>query len=1360
MTEGRQESPEQPADVVRDAVARWRRRLLELAGGSALWDVDSLGDALVDLSAAHPSGIAQLLSGRTTRLSNLAREGSALTHARRRARVVGARTEELAQRYGFAPTYVAMGVASWDVPAPGTDESAGDGAAGLDDRDGAEDGDRRRVHVPVLLRPVRLTVRTADAEVELQLDPAVELNAVLVRELRRRGARVDVDALVASTHAAHGFTPRPVLEEITTLGERMLPGFSLEPRIVLGAFVHPGQSLAEDLDAARLAGHDVVRALAGDEDARRRLGRPLPATRAADPAPDTERGVGDLDAGQHRVLDAVAGGGHLFVDAPPGVDVPATVAAVVAQAAAEGKRVLYVPGTRRAGQAVRAAMVSAGVDGLVLDLGDDARWRSTAARRVVDGMDPTPEQVEDAAVRADRSALLQARTALSEFVEALHRRREPWGASAYEAMQELAELTSQRPGPRTQVRLDGEAMRDLGPERRQQAREELAHAAALGAFRLRASDTPWYGARLRGAAHAREIFERVGRLAATMPTLQAQMSAAASQTGLDEPATLRHWSEQLDLLEGIRSSLDVFTPQVFERSADDMVAATASSGWREQRGADLSWAERGRLRKQARDLLRPGVSVPDLHTELLAVQARRELWRRHCAGGGWPRLPEGLTTILQTEQEVAADVEGLQETLSPTVGDADLRDLPVAELADRLARLGADDATVRQMPERAGVLGSLEELGLQPLVADLTMRRVPTGLVGAEFDLAWWSSLLEEILTVDPQLAGLDATSLEVASERLRDLDARQTASLAAPVRNRVRDHVRAVIATDKPAARELYRQVVGGAADLRELTQRFGDIAWAPRPVWIVPPMVVPQVVGPGPVVDLVVLDAVQHLPTEQAVAAVSRARQVVVVGDSRRGGAGFAQDATVLPRLELPGDRLDLDAEIAGFLAAHGYDGVIHPVPAPERALPPQILLDLVAGTGMPGRAEAVESVQAEVDRVVDLVIEHALTRPESSLAVIGLNAAHVDRVRDAVLSTAASSSMAAFVDPERPEPFTVVDLESTAGLRRDAIILTVGYGKTPHGRVLYRFGAVAGEHGHALLVDGLDACRHRLTVVSCLAAEDLDPDRLRTPGGAMLRDLLAFARDGGTAPAAAPEPPASDRLVRDLAERLERLGLHVVTRYGAPGGVRVPIAVGHPSVPGQLLLAVLTDEPDYVAEPSLRARDRHWVQRLENRGWHVRTVFSTAVFMDPQGEAERIRDRLVELITERNGSVAVPERHVRPPAVVVEDVADDVDESVMPLADQAADDVDPGTDTGTGESTDARAGREPVADPEVGADADGPTRRSRRSRRAVRPGSERAGDDVLAWEDDDRAWGEGAGTSDDGAERLLRDVPPHWA
>ncbi|UFU03630.1 hypothetical protein LQF12_03195 [Ruania suaedae] len=1259
---GRFEENDTPRErEVAAAVAAWRARLTDLVGGSALWDVYALGDAMVELTAAHPSGIAQLYAGRSTPLSNLVREGSALTQARRRARIVVARTEELAQRFGVAPTYVAMGVATWESTTAG--DPAGADAAPLEEGDGSEDYGNgedsdlsdpgtvpavrpltaepedivpRTVHAPVLLRPVRVRVHGSDAEIDLEIDPAVELNSLLVRDLRARGVEVDAGQIARSTMTPHGFSPRPALEHIAELGQ-ILPGFRLEPRIVVGAFVHPGQALADDLDAQEreLATHDVVAALAGVDGARMAVAGDPPAPDPDDRDPDEEAGVGDLDPGQQDVLDAVTAGGHLLVDTPPGTDSAATMAAVVAQAAADGRRVLYVPGTRRAGQALLDALRRAGVADLALDLSNDPRWPSTASSRLVEGLNPPEPEIDTEARAAERARLRQAREALREHLDALHRPRLPWQASAYDALQALAELTSQRPGPRTQVRVASHAVRSMSEQDRQHAREELARAAALGAFRLRAADTPWFGARLTSADHATATLERVRELGELMPDLRAQIARTAVQTGLDEATTLEQWSEQLLLLDGIRSSLDVFTPQVFERSAADMVAATGTRAWRAQHDIDMGWGTRRRLKKQARDLLRPGGSVGDLHAELIDVQERRDLWRRHCAGGGWPRLPEGMSEIARTEARVAGLASELDPVLAGTLGGREMAEVPLEELATRLARLGADDVALRQLPERAAVLAHLGGLGLDDLLADLTHRRVPTSLVGAEFDLAWWSSVLEEILGDDPSLAGLETSVLEEAAATLRESDRAQTASLTAQVLARVREHVRASIAADRARAQEFYRAVRGGGTDLKDLLEEYGQVVWAPRPVWIVPPMVVPQVLPPERTVDLVVLDAVQHVPAEQVISSIARATQVVVVGDTRRGSeGGVVSQLSWLPTLTLHPGRGRQAPDVAAFLSAHGYDETVQPLPTPpgERS----VRLELVDGTGMPvPGADVVESVQAEVDRVVDLVIDHALSRPEESLAVVALNTRHADRVREAVLSVAAgSASMSAYFDQSRTEAFTVVDVESAAGLRRDAIVLTLGFGKTPHGRVLHRFGAISGPDGVAYLTDALDAVRHRLTLVSCLGPEDLDPERVRAPGSQMLLDLLHMAAAGQAQRPQEDPGLGVDRLLLDLAERLWRRGLTVVPRYGIPGGIRIPLAVGHPALPDDLLLAVRTDDEDYMAEPSLRRRDRHWVERLVDRGWHVRTVYSSAVFMDPQGEAEKIAAQLDLIVAERTG------------------------------------------------------------------------------------------------------------------------------
>ncbi len=1246
------------ARAVDDAAQQWRERLIALSGASALSDVSLLGEAVIDLTAAHPSGIAQLYSGRATRLSNLVREGGALVAARRSARTVVARTDELAQRYGVAPTYLAAGIATWtEFPRPTPVADDAEEAAESGGEDAAEPAPRT-VRAPVLLRPVRLTARGGQiSDLDLELEPAVDVNSVLVRALRARGVSVDAHAIAAGALTSDGFSPRAALARLTLLGEEHLADFTLEERVLIGPFVHPGQVLVDDLEAMHddLVAHEVVAALAGVDDARAALDRPLPEHTGADRQPQAERGVGDLDPDQQRIIDAVTSGTDLFIDAPPGADVPATLAAVLADAVASGRRVLYVPGTRRVGRALLDELDRLGLRDLVLDLSTDSGWRATAPQELRAGLHATEPTSQVEAVRAVRAELVSVRERLAAYVDALHTVRQPWGCSAHAALQALAELTAARPGPRTEVRLSPDTVRELVGERREHARERLVRAASLGAFDLRPHDTPWYGARLHSADSARQALERTQRLGAVeLPRVLDDVERAAQETGLTTATTLRGWLEQLEMLDGVRSALDVFLPQVFERSAADMVVATSTRAWRKEHDVTMARSTRRRLRKQAKDLLRPGRPVPDLHAELVHVQEQREIWRRHCPGGGWPRLPVGLSEMTRHARAVEGDVSALQDVVGAGAGKPDLLDLPLPELAELMAALGSDGEAVRLMPERTAVLTELESLGLGELVTDLTARRVPPALTPAELDLAWWTSVLDEILRTDPALAGYDGPGLVALAERFRRLDAEHVDTLPVPVHRAVVRRLHALVRDHREAAARLETELAAGrGADLRRIHARYPDLVGAIRPGWVVPPVLVPQLLPPTRCVDLVILDGVHHLPTEQAVGAITRGTQVVLVGDSRRGGEGLVGElAPLLPSLTLPTDRAEREESIAAFLAQHGYADVIRPVPAPPA--PGRISFERVEGFGMPAPgADAVESVQAEVDRVVDLVIEHALGTPDQSLAVIALNARHADRVREAIISAVSgSSAVAGFFAADKEEPFVVVDADGAAGLRRDTVVLSLGYAKTPHGRVLHSFGAVSGPDGKACLIDALDAVRERLVVVSCIGPGEIDRSRLHQPGPLLLADLIDWAAGAQEDGEPAATGAAPDPLLVDLAERLWRLGLIVVPQYGVEGGVRIPLAIGHPDLPTELLVAVLTDDAEYVAEPNLRRRERHWVQRLEARGWQVHMAFSTAVFTDPQREAQAILSRVLDVVGERRRT-ADPVRVAAPaPPLEVED------------------------------------------------------------------------------------------------------------
>ena len=1243
-------------ELLRRAVRSWRESLSALGGESALRDIDTLADATLDLSAAHPGGMAQLLAGKPTPLALLVREPSALAAARRRARAVIAQAAEHSGRYGVAATTAALGVVTWQNQTVGEQEvPAIPGATG------------QFGPAPAFLRPVSIEENVTSPTLQL-LGRAV-LNPVLEHALLRAG--IDVDQIVPPELGASSDLRKSLDGLLTAAGSR-LAEVEVTERIVVGSFAHPGQILADDLTGGWLEQHTLIAALAGDAEAAATFDLPLPPLVQADRDPGAERGVGDLDASQQHVLDVVASRIDVVVDAPPGTATTETVAAIVADAAASGRTVVHLAGTRRAAEALVARLIELGLDGMVLDAAAGNGQGRDIGALVTDRLGAALPEVNADGIQAMRSELSALRGTLSARVQAWHTKHRQFGVSAADAMRALAEITLRRPAPRTQVRLEPAAIAKLAGRGLENARGELAKAATLGTFQLRRSDSPWYGVVLADGDEARATVERVQRLGArTLPALRQRMAVAAAQTGLEPAETLAVWAEQLRMLEGIRAALDVFQPTIFERSAADLVAATAPRGERTEHEA-LPAAARRRLRKQAKDLVRPGRHVADLHAELVAVQEQREVWRQHCTAGGWPRLPEEMSELIASTDEVVRTVAELDVSLRPTIGDGTvpLDHIDLDRLGDHLLCLTEDESISRALPERTDAISRLEKLGLGALLDDLAARRVPLEAVTSELDLAWWSSVLEHIITTAPALRGRVSFASEVAL--LRELDLAQVDSLVPPVALATASALREVAVAAKERARDLFKAADRARRgldqlDLRRLAERYGDVGRIVVPCWSVPPMLVPQVL-PQPSgdpeaaapIDLLVLDSIQNLELEQVVAAIGRARQVVVVGDVRRGGTGaVAQLAAVLPSAQLDGSRTDRDLSLAAFLETHGYEGALVAIPSVPG--PSTIRLDVVEGRALAVHGGVVESVPDEVEHVVDLVIDHALTRPEESLAVIALNPRHAARIREALGHAVGNArAIADALDPGRLEPFVVVDIEQAAGMRRDAIILAVGYGKTPHGRVIHQFGAVSSPRGVSLIVDALEACRTRLVVTSPLAPDDLDAQRLRSPGSTMLADLLQFAAEGGIASSASREG-SPDPLLVDLADRLWRMGLEVAADYGPEGGVRIPLAVGHPTLPGTYGIAVLTDTAAYVAEPNLRMRDRYWLERLERRGWDVLVLSSLDVFLDPEAAAEAVLDAVSSRVRAlpQSGAAALT-----PPVVVDDDAESSGVEEIVPV------------------------------------------------------------------------------------------------
>lgn len=1265
-------------ELVAKKIAEWQaeldRRISEITPAQT-----------VELSAAHPTGLAQLYAGRPTRLSNLVREPRALSQCRIRARALMKATTEMEARYGIAPIFLAVGSASWQSPTDNTtdrykiEELDTQEVSELEEnpifdheKEITSDQDRLAYRKsPALLYGLELSV-SEDEDIVIKLNQNIQLSPELEKALSAHGEKVRLQKILKEACDSGHFAPDQPLSEITALGQEYLDDFKLYNSITVGQYLHPLDLLREEINGAvaKLKGSSLVAAVAGDVPTVLAMNNGLPEFLPTDRDPNMEHGIGDLDPTQHNILDSVAYGANLVLDAPPGAEVRATVAAILADSVACGKTVSYISWEKRKASSLVHYFQELGLSDLVLDLTSPNAWgaesRQKLARVIRHAINYESRGVTSQTQKM-RDELIQVRNQFGGYMEQLHAKRAPWGISAYDALQVLADLTALKPGPKTRVRFDIDTLHKIASDGAVSAQKVIEEAEAAGIFKETRATNPWHGVVLRSEEQVPETIAAVKRIATEyLPKVREQMERAVREVGLNPANTLEEWRNQLQMLDGVRNVLDTFKAEIFENSAADMVIATAPKRWRQARALNMRDSARRRLVKKAKSLVRPGRRVEDLHRELIKVQQQRQIWREYSDGGGWPMIPNNLSQMWETEKALRAELTQLQPFFSTGYGN--LFKAPVDDVATLMKTLATDYQGAQKLPQRVSILKRIRELGLETLVDDIRERRVPSELVKLELDLAWWASALAEILQLDDRLSKYSGAHLKMLAQRLRKLDYQQVQSLPEQLKDEVFMRMSEVVNHHLEEVERVLALLDEGTVELSTLFQQFGWLL-AVCPIRIIPAVQISKMLAPDGAVDILVLDGLDHSEIPELMLPLSYSEQVVVVGDTKRRQEGTVYAFSKLfPVLNLPQSRVRTNEWVAGFLASHNFGQELLPIPLPRSST--AVSLRIVDGRGMPAPGvQAIESSAEEVRAVVELVSEYARNAPEESLAVVALNERHRQRIAEAILGAVASSpTLDQFVNDRKNEPFIVLSSANCNGIRRDNVILSLGFAKTPHGRVLHDFGAISTDGGDTHLVDALSVVRKELTVVSSMQASELDQSRLRTPGAKLLYDLLEQAESGESGAVLAPsleteseeQPP--DRLLIDLAERLYSIGLTVIPNLGSRSGIQIPLAIGHPDYPDELLLAVMTDNEDFVAEKSLRRRERHWLERLEDQGWKVAMVYSTAAFMDPQEQAKEILNLVLDVVEERQREV--PEEELVPvaeefPAAQIEEGGEKVEE-----------------------------------------------------------------------------------------------------
>jgi len=277
-------------------------------------------------------------------------------------------------------------------------------------------------------------------------------------------------------------------------------------------------------------------------------------------------------------------------------------------------------------------------------------------------------------------------------------------------------------------------------EDRQSTREELGRYADQGGFTITPETNPWLEAAdsVTGPEDARAASTVLAELRSLeIRAVGHAATGIAGKAGLDVPDSLAGLTTLLDLLQRVQATSATLRTDAYDADLDALTAATATGRWRKEQGVKLSWGRRRQLKAQARALTattkRAGRA--DLHTALVAATAARGDWAALAADGADVKPVVPVDGALLTETGQAVDSLGSAvRSLGRLLPERALESLPLAELADLVDRLAADEGTLYRLSALRQLRSELAEQGLGDLLAELTERQADRDAALAAYD--------------------------------------------------------------------------------------------------------------------------------------------------------------------------------------------------------------------------------------------------------------------------------------------------------------------------------------------------------------------------------------------------------------------------------------------------------------------------------------------------------------------------------------------------------------------------------------------------------------------------------------------------
>jgi very-short-patch-repair endonuclease len=588
-----------------------------------------------------------------------------------------------------------------------------------------------------------------------------------------------------------------------------------------------------------------------------------------------------------------------------------------------------------------------------------------------------------------------------------------------------------------------------------------------------------------------------------------------------------------------------------------------------------------------------------------------------------------------------------------------LNDLPLDEMITCCKQIVSAEPRLKAWCAWRKVRDEALALSLAPIVHSMENGAIRSPEVLRAFETnysRWW---LNRAVDNEPVIRGFVSAEHEKRIGDFRALDKQFT--------DVTRAWVRASLCAGMPKADTVSRTSEWGVLrheinkkkqhmPLRELMKNIPTALAKLTPCLLMSPLSIAQyLAADASTFDVVVFDEASQIPVWDAIGAMARGRQVVMVGDPKQ-----LPPTAFFDRAESSADDEDVEADLESILdecmganlptmnlawhyrsrnesliafSNHRYYGgglVTFPSPVTEDRA---VSFHHVAGVYEKGGAR-INKVEAKalVADVVAKLKSPGFKDSRLTIGVVTFNTEQMNLIEDLLDDERRKDpSLEPYFSEMELEPLFVKNLESVQGDERDIIYFSVTYGPDLAGAVSMNFGPMNRDGGERRLNVAITRARHEMRVFSSLRAEQFDLSRTQAAGVRDLKHFLEFAERGPRALAEATkgslggfESPFEEAVASALASK----GWQVQTQIGA-SSFRVDLGVVHPDASGTYLCGVECDGATYHRSATARDRDMLREQVLRGLGWEIVRIWSTDWWVDRSGTLEKVHASLERLL-----------------------------------------------------------------------------------------------------------------------------------